>query len=155
VAARADERESSREVLAARSGAIDRVAAVVPCEPGRVGAVSQALHERAGRAKASAAVDKLYQIAKAHKKITLLYASRMQERNNATVLKEHLEGAPKPPSSVGRTAVGVMRIRKRKDSSQFSVLSTQFSVLSFSVLSSQFSVLSSQFSVLSSQFDDS
>ncbi|MFZ0477956.1 MAG: DUF488 family protein [Terriglobales bacterium] len=64
--------------------------------------------------EASAAVDKLYQIAKAHKKITLLYASRMQERNNATVLKEHLEGAPKPPSSVGRTAVGVMRIRKAK-----------------------------------------
>jgi uncharacterized protein YeaO (DUF488 family) len=64
--------------------------------------------------KASAAVEKLYEIAKANKKITLLYASRMQERNNATILKEHLEGAPKPPSSVGRAAIGRERIRKAK-----------------------------------------
>lgn len=64
--------------------------------------------------EASAAVEKLYKIAKANKKITLLYASRMQERNNATVLKEHLEGAPKPPSSVGRAAIGRERIRKAK-----------------------------------------
>ena len=49
-----------------------------------------------------------------NKKVTLLYASRMQERNNATVLKEHLEGAPKPPSSVGRAAIGRGRIRKAK-----------------------------------------
>jgi hypothetical protein len=43
-----------------------------------------------------------------------LYASRNVERNNAIVLKELLEGMPKPPSSVGRGAVGRGRIRKAK-----------------------------------------
>jgi uncharacterized protein YeaO (DUF488 family) len=64
--------------------------------------------------KASAAVEKLYRLANANKKLTLLYASRNTERNNATVLKEHLEGARKPPSSVGRAAIGRERIRKAK-----------------------------------------
>ena len=64
--------------------------------------------------KATAAVEKLYRLASGNKKVTLLYASKMKERNNATVLKEHLEGAPKPPSSVGRAAVGRGRIRKAK-----------------------------------------
>jgi len=64
--------------------------------------------------KASAAVEKLYKLAEAKKKLTLLYASRNTERNNATVLKEHLEGARKPPSSVGRAAIGRERIRKAK-----------------------------------------
>ena len=64
--------------------------------------------------KATAAVEKLYKLAGGSRKVTLLYASKMQERNNATVLKEHLEGAPKPPSSVGRGAIGRERIRKAK-----------------------------------------
>jgi len=64
--------------------------------------------------KATVAVEKLYKLASGNKKVTLLYASKMQERNNATVLKEHLGGAPKPPSSVGRSALGRMRIRKAK-----------------------------------------
>ena len=63
---------------------------------------------------ATAAVERLYKVASGKKKVTLLYASKMQERNNATVLKEHLEGAPKPPSSVGRAALGRGRIRKAK-----------------------------------------
>jgi uncharacterized protein YeaO (DUF488 family) len=62
--------------------------------------------------QATEAVEELYQLAGKNKTITLLYASRIQERNNATVLKEHLEGAPKPPSSVGRAATGRERIRK-------------------------------------------
>jgi len=64
--------------------------------------------------KASAAVEKLYELAGGKKKITLLYASRNEERNNATVLKELLEGGRKPPSSVGRAAAVGMRIRKAK-----------------------------------------
>jgi uncharacterized protein YeaO (DUF488 family) len=48
------------------------------------------------------------------KKLTLLYASRNEEYNNAVVLKELLEGARKPPSSVGRRATGRGRIRKAK-----------------------------------------
>jgi uncharacterized protein YeaO (DUF488 family) len=64
--------------------------------------------------QASAAVDKLHRLAEGKRQVTLLYASRNEEYNNATVLKELLEGMPKPPSSVGRGAAGRVRIRKAK-----------------------------------------
>lgn len=64
--------------------------------------------------KAAAAVEKLYQLAKGKQMVTLLYASRNEQRNNATVLKELLEGTRKPPSSVGRAAIGGGRMRKTK-----------------------------------------
>jgi len=63
---------------------------------------------------ATAAVEKLHSLAETKRNLTLLYASRNEERNNATVLKELLEGSRKPPSSVGRSAVGGSRIRKAK-----------------------------------------
>jgi len=62
----------------------------------------------------SAAVEKLHHLAEGKRRVTLLYASRTVERNNATVLKELLEGMPKPPSSVGRSGSGRGRIRKAK-----------------------------------------
>ena len=62
----------------------------------------------------SAAVEKLHRLAEGKGRITLLYASRNVEYNNATVLKELLEGMKKPPSSVGRGALGRGRIRKAK-----------------------------------------
>jgi uncharacterized protein YeaO (DUF488 family) len=65
-------------------------------------------------AKASEAVDKLHHLAAGRRRITLLYASRNDEYNNAIVLKELLEGMPKPPSSVGRGVAGSGRIRKAK-----------------------------------------
>ncbi|MFZ3265130.1 MAG: DUF488 family protein [Terriglobales bacterium] len=71
------------------------------------------LKELAGP-KATAAVEKLHKLAEGKKNLTMLYASRNQERNNATVLKELLEGGRKPPSSVGRAAAGRGRIRKAK-----------------------------------------
>lgn len=64
--------------------------------------------------KATTAVDKLYELAGGKKRVTLLFASRNEERNNATVLKELLEGGRKPPSSVGRAAAVGGRIRKAK-----------------------------------------
>lgn len=64
--------------------------------------------------KASAAVEKLHHLAEGKRPVTLLYASKMVERNNATVLKELLEGMPKPPSSVGHAVPGRGRIRKAK-----------------------------------------
>jgi uncharacterized protein YeaO (DUF488 family) len=67
-----------------------------------------------GTPAASAAVEKLHGLAEGKRKLTLLYASRNDEHNNAMVLKELLEGAPKPPSSVGRGAIGRGRIRKTK-----------------------------------------
>jgi uncharacterized protein YeaO (DUF488 family) len=65
-------------------------------------------------AEATAAVEKLHDLAEGKKKLTLLYASRNEEYNNAAVLKELLEGGRKPPSSVGRAALGRDRIRKTK-----------------------------------------
>src|SRR5271163_4822638 len=65
-------------------------------------------------AEASAAVEKLHLLAEGKRGVTLLYASRNVERNNAIVLKELLEGMPKPPSSVGRGALGRGRIRNAK-----------------------------------------
>lgn len=62
--------------------------------------------------EATAAVEKLHSLAGTKRNLTLLYASRNEERNNATVLKELLDGSRKPPSSVGRSAVGGGRIRK-------------------------------------------
>jgi uncharacterized protein YeaO (DUF488 family) len=64
--------------------------------------------------ESSAAVEKLHDLAEAKRPVTLLYASRNLEHNNAIVLKELLEGMPKPPSSVGRAALGRGRIRKAK-----------------------------------------
>ncbi len=62
----------------------------------------------------SAAVEKLHHLADGKRGVTLLYASRNEEHNNAIVLKELLEGMRKPPSSVGRGALGRGRIRKAK-----------------------------------------
>jgi uncharacterized protein YeaO (DUF488 family) len=64
--------------------------------------------------QASAAVEQLHNLAAGKRKVTLLYASRNEERNNATVLKELLEGTPKPPSSVGPAALGRGRARNAK-----------------------------------------
>jgi uncharacterized protein YeaO (DUF488 family) len=64
--------------------------------------------------EASAAVEKLHDLAEGKRRLTLLYASRDQEHNNAIVLKELLEGMKKPPSSVGSGAMGRGRIRKAK-----------------------------------------
>lgn len=48
---------------------------------------------------------KLYQLAQRKKRVTLLYASKNETRNNATVLKELLEGRRKPPTGTGRGAL--------------------------------------------------
>jgi uncharacterized protein YeaO (DUF488 family) len=71
------------------------------------------LKELVGEA-ASAAVEKLHHLAEGKRRVTLLYASRNEEYNNAVVLKQLLEGMRKPPSSVGRSAAGSVRIRKAK-----------------------------------------
>jgi len=64
--------------------------------------------------ESSAAVEKLHHLVEGKPRVTLLYASKNEEHNNATALKELLDGMPKPPSSVGRAALGRGRIRKAK-----------------------------------------
>jgi uncharacterized protein YeaO (DUF488 family) len=50
---------------------------------------------------AGAALQQLYTMRDAHAHLTLLFASRDQERNNALVLKQLLEGHRKPPRGTG------------------------------------------------------
>jgi len=63
---------------------------------------------------AAEAVEELYRLERGKRTITLLYGSRNEERNNATVLKELLEGSRKPPSSVGAAGSGGGRVRKTR-----------------------------------------
>jgi uncharacterized protein YeaO (DUF488 family) len=54
---------------------------------------------------------KLYYLAHKKGKLTLLYASKNETNNNATVLKELLDGMRKPPTGTGPAAVQSMRTR--------------------------------------------
>ena len=64
--------------------------------------------------ESAVALEKLHHLLESQRHVTLLYASRNAERNNATVLKELLEGVPKPPSSVGRGALARVRKAQRQ-----------------------------------------
>lgn len=54
--------------------------------------------------EAESALSRLYQLARKKKRLTLLFASKNLESNNATVLKELLEGVRKPPTGTGPAA---------------------------------------------------
>jgi uncharacterized protein YeaO (DUF488 family) len=58
---------------------------------------------------ASGALEQLYELATGHPRVTLLFASRNLERNNATVLKELMEGSRKPPSTSGAIRASAVR----------------------------------------------
>lgn len=60
---------------------------------------------------AAAALQQLYDLVR-RGKVTLLYSSRNQERNNAVVLKDLLDGARKPPTGTGSAAARAMRSRQ-------------------------------------------
>jgi len=68
------------------------------------------LKELAGP-EASEALQRLYS-AIAKGKVTLVFASKNAEQNNATILKELLEGARKPPTGTGPAAARAMRGRQ-------------------------------------------
>lgn len=61
-----------------------------------------------------AALEELYTLVKESKKVTLLYASKNTDCNNASVLKELLEGMRKPPSSSGPARAVPARIAARR-----------------------------------------
>jgi len=63
--------------------------------------------------EAAAALDELHKLTHSSRKVTLLYASRNTDRNNATVLKELLDGTKKPPRSTGGAAAASVRRRAR------------------------------------------
>jgi uncharacterized protein YeaO (DUF488 family) len=55
--------------------------------------------------EAEAALNKLYGLSRKRKRVTLIFASKNEEKNNATVLKELLDGTRKPPTGTGPGAV--------------------------------------------------
>ena len=66
------------------------------------------------RPEASADLDQLYELAYENKRLTLLFASKNEDRNNAIVLKDLLDGMRKPPTGTGPGAVRAMRDRQAK-----------------------------------------
>jgi len=54
------------------------------------------------RPEAAAALEQLSELNAAKKKLTLIFASKNEQYNNAVVLKELLEGTKKPPHKIRR-----------------------------------------------------
>ena len=55
---------------------------------------------------------RLYELAHKKKRLTLVFGSKRETQNNATVLKELLDGMRKPPTGTGPGAVAAMRPRQ-------------------------------------------
>jgi uncharacterized protein YeaO (DUF488 family) len=64
------------------------------------------------RPEAQGGLRRLYELAHTRKRLTLLFASKNETHNNASVLKELLEGRPKPPTGTGPGAVQASQKRK-------------------------------------------
>ena len=62
--------------------------------------------------EASSSLSQLYDLVASRKKVTLVFASKNAEYNNAVVLKELLEGMRKPPHSSGPMAAASARMRR-------------------------------------------
>lgn len=69
--------------------------------------------------EASRAIEELYSLAGNKRQLTLVFAARDQEHNNAVILKQLLEGMRKPPSTSGpkgaaATATRAARAQRRR-----------------------------------------
>lgn len=65
------------------------------------------------RPSAHEQLQELYRLARGRKRLTLLYAFKDEEHNNAVVLKDLLDGMKKPPTGTGpAAAMGATRLRK-------------------------------------------
>jgi uncharacterized protein YeaO (DUF488 family) len=78
-------------------------------QPGRWLVFRKRYLKELARPEAENDLQKLYRLAHKRKRLTLLYASKNQEHNNAVVLKELLEGMRKPPTGTGPGALRLMR----------------------------------------------
>ncbi len=58
-----------------------------------------------------AALQQLYELQKKHRRLTLLFASKNEERNNAVVLKQLVDGERKPPTGTGPIRAAAKRSR--------------------------------------------
>lgn len=59
-------------------------------------------------------LNQLYRLASERKRLTLLFASKNETRNNAVVLRDLLNGMRKPPTGTGPAAARGMRERQAK-----------------------------------------
>jgi uncharacterized protein YeaO (DUF488 family) len=66
------------------------------------------------RPESTVALDELYRLANRRKQLTLLFASRNEEKNNAVVLRDLLEGMRKPPTGTGPGGIRAVRDREAK-----------------------------------------
>ena len=64
------------------------------------------------RPEAVEQLHELYHLARGRRRLTLLYAFKDEEHNNAVVLKDLLDGMKKPPTGTGPAAAGTSRLRK-------------------------------------------
>ena len=64
------------------------------------------------RPETEASLQQLHELATDNRRVTLLFASKNEVRNNAVVLKELLEGMRKPPTGTGPGAVKAVRGRQ-------------------------------------------
>ncbi len=64
--------------------------------------------------EAALALDQLYVLAHSPKPLTLLFASKNEDRNNAVVLQELLSGIRKPPTGTGPAGARAARQRQAK-----------------------------------------
>jgi uncharacterized protein YeaO (DUF488 family) len=64
------------------------------------------------RPEAERDLQKLYTLARKRKRVTLVYASKNEKRNNAIVLKDLLDGMRKPPTGTGPGALRALRTRE-------------------------------------------
>jgi uncharacterized protein YeaO (DUF488 family) len=63
---------------------------------------------------AAGALDELYQYLSGYGRLTLLFASKDEEHNNAAVLKELIEGMKKPPTGTQPAAQRALRLRRSR-----------------------------------------
>jgi uncharacterized protein YeaO (DUF488 family) len=64
------------------------------------------------RPEAAQQLQELHHLAAQRKRLTLLFASKNEARNNAVVLKALIDGMKKPPTGTGPAAVRGVRVRK-------------------------------------------
>jgi uncharacterized protein YeaO (DUF488 family) len=64
--------------------------------------------------EAAVSLHELYRLARQKKNLTLLFASKNEQHNNAVVLKDLLEGMRKPPTGTGPGAARGTRTRQAK-----------------------------------------
>ena len=64
------------------------------------------------RPEAAGELTELYDLAGRRKRLTLVFASKNEDQNNATVLRDLLEGMKKPPTGTGPGAARGARVAK-------------------------------------------